>query len=126
MLRLQRKITIESLSAREALADLETPLSAYRKLAEGPYSYFFESVQGGEKWGRYSIIGLPCRTLLKVFGYRVEIWVDGVLSETEEVTDPLAFAEAFQQRYRTAPRMRSSCFPWRISGVFWLRYSALC
>ena len=69
--------------SREVLADLETPLSAYRKLAEGPYSFFFESVQGGEKWGRYSIIGLPCRTLLKVFGLRVEVWVDGVLSESE-------------------------------------------
>ena len=43
----------------EVLADLETPISTYRKLAEGAYSYFFESVQGGEKWGRYSIIGLP-------------------------------------------------------------------
>ena len=69
--------------SREVLADLETPLSAYRKLAEGPYSYLFESVHGGEKWGRYSIIGLPCRTLLKVFGYRVEVWVDGILSETQ-------------------------------------------
>ena len=59
----------------EVLADLETPISAYRKLAEGPYSFFFESVQGGEKWGRYSIIGLPCRTVLKVFGYRAETWV---------------------------------------------------
>ena len=104
--------------SREALADLETPLSAYRKLAEGPYSYFFESVQGGEKWGRYSIIGLPCRTLLKVFGYRVEIWVDGVLSETEEVTDPLAFAEAFQQRYRTAPRMDLPVFHGGLVGYF--------
>ncbi|HEB87053.1 MAG TPA: anthranilate synthase component I, partial [Gammaproteobacteria bacterium] len=46
---------------REALADLDTPLSTYLKLANGPYSYLFESVQGGEKWGRYSIIGLPCR-----------------------------------------------------------------
>ena len=43
----------------EVLADLETPISSYRKLAEGPYSYFFESVHGGEKWGRFSIIGLP-------------------------------------------------------------------
>ena len=104
--------------SREALADLETPLSAYRKLAEGPYSYFFESVQGGEKWGRYSIIGLPCRTLLKVFGYRVEIWVDGVLSETEEVTDPLGFAEAFQQRYRTAPRSDLPVFHGGLVGYF--------
>ena len=44
---------------REVLADLDTPLSAYRKLASGPYTYLFESVQGGERWGRYSIIGLP-------------------------------------------------------------------
>ena len=88
----------------EVLADLETPISAYRKLAEGPYSFFFESVQGGEKWGRYSIIGLPCKTVLKVFGHRADIYVDGKLTESEEVADPQAFAEAFQQRYRTAPR----------------------
>jgi len=42
---------------REVLADLDTPLSVYLRLARGPYSYLFESVQGGEKWGRYSIIG---------------------------------------------------------------------
>ena len=104
--------------SREVLADLETPLSAYRKLAEGPYSYFFESVQGGEKWGRYSIIGLPCRTLLKVFGERVEVWVDGVLSECEQLADPLAFAEAFQRRYRTAPRSDLPVFHGGLVGYF--------
>lgn len=104
--------------SREALADLETPLSAYRKLAEGPYSYLFESVHGGEKWGRYSIIGLSCRTLLKVFGYRVEIWVDGVLDETQEVKDPLAFAEDFQRRYRTAPRSDLPVFHGGLVGYF--------
>jgi anthranilate synthase component 1 len=104
--------------SREVLADLETPLSAYRKLAEGSYSFFFESVQGGEKWGRYSIIGLPCRTLLKAIGHRVEIWVDGVLSESEEVDDPLAFAEAFQQRYRTAPRDDLPVFHGGLVGYF--------
>jgi anthranilate synthase component I len=102
----------------EVLADLETPISTYRKLAEGPYSYFFESVQGGEKWGRYSIIGLPCRTLLKVFGYRAEIWEDGVLIESEEVEDPLAFAEAFQHRYRTAPREDLPVFHGGLVGYF--------
>ena len=51
---------------RELLADLETPLSTYMKLAARPYSYLLESVQGGEKWGRYSIIGLPCRQRLAV------------------------------------------------------------
>jgi len=104
--------------SREVLADLETPISVYRKLAEGPYSYFFESVQGGEKWGRYSIIGLPCRTLLKVFGHRAEVWVDGQLTESEEVADPLAFTEAFQHRYRTAPRDDLPVFHGGLVGYF--------
>ncbi|MDP4917339.1 MAG: anthranilate synthase component I, partial [Haliea sp.] len=87
----------------EVLADLETPVSTYRKLGEGAFSYFFESVQGGEKWGRYSIIGLPCRTLLRVFGSQVEVLVDGEVVEQAEVADPLAFVEAFQARYHSAP-----------------------
>ncbi len=102
----------------EVLADLETPVSAYRKLAEGPYSYFFESVQGGEKWGRYSIIGLPCRTLLKVFGHRAETWQDGRLVASEEVDDPLAYAESFQHRYRTAPRDDLPVFHGGLVGYF--------
>ena len=55
---------------REVLADLETPLSVYMKLAGAPYSYLLESVQGGEKWGRYSMIGLPCRRRIEVRGNR--------------------------------------------------------
>ena len=85
---------------REVLADLDTPLSAYLKLADGPYSYLFESVQGGEKWGRYSIIGLPCRTLMRVRGYSIEIEKDGEIIETHEVKDPLSFIEDFQSHYR--------------------------
>ena len=50
----------------EVLADLDTPLSIYLKLVERPFGFLFESVHGGEKWGRYSIIGLPCRTVLRV------------------------------------------------------------
>ncbi|MEH6591062.1 MAG: anthranilate synthase component I [Halioglobus sp.] len=102
----------------EVLADLETPISAYRKLAEGPYSYFFESVQGGEKWGRYSIIGLPCSILLKVYDYRAEIWVDGKLTESSEVEDPLAYAEAFQSRYRAAPQADLPVFHGGLVGYF--------
>ena len=56
--------------SREVLADTETPLSAYRKLADAPWTFLLESVQGGEKWGRYSIIGLPSRLRLEVRGYR--------------------------------------------------------
>ena len=84
---------------REVLADLDTPLSTYLKLAHGPYSYLLESVQGGEKWGRYSIIGLPCRTVLKVFGHEVRIETDGELVEQHQCDDPLAFVEQFQKRY---------------------------
>lgn len=102
----------------EVLADLETPISVYRKLAEGPYSYFFESVQGGEKWGRYSIIGLPCRRLLKIFDYRAEVWVDGELKESEEVADPLAYAEDFQHRFQCAPIADLPVFHGGLVGYF--------
>jgi anthranilate synthase component 1 len=85
---------------RELLADCETPLSAYLKLAAGPYSYLLESVHGGEKWGRYSIIGLPCTCRMRVYGYRVEVVTDGEVTESHEVADPLRFVEEFQARYR--------------------------
>ncbi len=87
---------------REVLADLDTPLSVYLKLADGPYSYLFESVHGGEKWGRYSIIGLPCRTLLRVNGHEILIETDGQVVEKQTAADPLAFIEQFQARYRAA------------------------
>ncbi len=84
----------------EVLADLDTPLSTWLKLASGPYSYLFESVHGGEKWGRYSIIGLPCRTLLRVHGRHVTVHTDGELVEETVTDDPLAFIERFQARFR--------------------------
>ncbi len=85
---------------REVLADLETPLSSYLKVARGPQSYLLESVQGGERWGRYSIIGLPCRTVLKVSGQKITVERDGDVIESCEADDPLAFVQEFQQRYR--------------------------
>jgi anthranilate synthase component 1 len=85
---------------REILADLDTPLSIYLKLASGPYSYLFESVHGGEKWGRYSIIGLPCRRVLRVCGRTVHVEQDGAQVERHEVSDPLAYIEDLQAEYR--------------------------
>jgi len=85
---------------REVLADLDTPLSTYLKLANGPYSYLFESVHGGEKWGRYSIIGLPCRQIIKVFGQQVQVELNGEQIHSETVTDPLAWIETEQANYR--------------------------
>jgi anthranilate synthase component 1 len=85
------------------LADLDTPLSTYLKLAGGPYSYLLESAHGGEKWGRYSIIGLPARTVLKVAGNRVTVTTDGAVVEQADCDDPLAFIESFMGRFRVAP-----------------------
>ena len=84
----------------EILADLETPLSAYLKLADGPYSYLLESAaQGGEKWGRYSIIGLPSRTVIRVRGDTLTVEDDGDVVEELHTDDPLAAIEAFSDRY---------------------------
>ncbi|EIJ36414.1 anthranilate synthase component I [Thiothrix nivea] len=85
---------------RTILADLDTPLSAYLKLADAPYSYLFESVQGGEKWGRYSILGLPAKTIIKVFGHTVELHRAHQPLETFAVADPLAWITGFQQQYQ--------------------------
>lgn len=89
---------------REVLADLDTPLSSYLKLAAGSYSYLFESVQGGEKWGRYSMIGLPARTVLKASGDIITVERDGKIIETHECVDALEFVEVFKERYR-APEL---------------------
>ena len=87
---------------QEALADLDTPLSVYLKLAAGPYSYLLESSQGGEKWGRYSIIGLPARTVIKVTADLVQVITDGEVTEEVETNDPLTFVEEFQARFDVA------------------------
>ncbi len=86
--------------AREILADLDTPLSTYLKLADAPYSYLLESVQGGDKWGRYSIIGLPSETVVRITGQNIEIKHLGEVIETSTSSDPLAWIETFKQQYR--------------------------
>jgi anthranilate synthase component 1 len=85
---------------REVLADLDTPLSTYLKLANGAYSYLFESVQGGEKWGRYSIIGLPCQTVVRIHAEWIETWVAGNLAERLQHPDPLRWIDEFRESYR--------------------------
>ena len=93
---------------REVLADLDTPLSTYLKLADEPYTYLFESVQGGEKWGRYSIIGLACQKRLKVFDHRVVLEVDGEIVSQEETEDPLQFIEDYLDFFKVA---EAECLP---------------
>ena len=85
---------------REILADLDTPLTTYLKLANGRYSYLLESVEGGEKWGRYSMIGLPCRSVLRVHGHSITLETDGEIVERHESDDPLEFINRFKDRYK--------------------------
>jgi anthranilate synthase component 1 len=103
---------------RQVLADLETPLSTYLKLGRSVYTYFFESVQGGEKWGRYSIIGLPCRTVLRVRGNTITVETDGVVVEQYEDDDPFVFIENFKARYDVAPLEGDQRFCGGLVGYF--------
>lgn len=86
--------------SREIIADVHTPLSAYLKLADGAYSYLFESVHGGEQWGRYSIIGLPCKTVVKIFGDKITVTNEDEIIETVDDVNPLEWIEDFKARFR--------------------------
>jgi len=85
---------------RELVADFETPLSCYAKVARGPYSYLLESAnQGGEKWSRFSIIGLPARRILRVIGDRLTLTDNGALVRDEVIEDPLAEIAQLQEAF---------------------------
>jgi len=86
----------------ETLADLDTPVSTYLKLAAAPYTYLFESVQGGDKWGRYSIIGLPCNTVYRFFGQKMVKEQDGKVIETTVVDNPLDSIRELQNQFKVA------------------------
>ena len=86
--------------SREVVVDTDTPLALYLKLANNPYSYFLESVQGGEKWGRYSFVGLAAETVIKVNDYDVSIEKNGKLHKQYKVEDPLAWIEDYQSKFK--------------------------
>ncbi len=103
---------------RTVLSDYDTPLSVYHKLAKGPYSYLFESVQGGEKWGRYSIIGLPCQTRLLINGHHIKEVTDGVVIQHQVAEDPLAWIEAYQQKFKVFQPEGMPVFSGGLVGYF--------
>jgi len=104
--------------AREVLSDLDTPLSVYLKLADGPHAYLFESVEGGENWGRYSIIGLPCRRVYAFHGHALRVEELGECVETREVADPLAEIERLRRSYRVAEVEGLPAFTGGLVGYF--------
>jgi anthranilate synthase component 1 len=113
----------------QAFADLETPLSLYLKLVHGDgsdpraakYSFLLESVVGGERFGRYSFIGLPARTLLRSSGFgaaaRTEVVTDGVVVETSQ-DNPLDFIASYQRRFKVALRPGLPRFCGGLAGYF--------
>ncbi len=104
--------------ARDLLADLDTPLSTYLKLGAGPYSYLLESVQGGEKWGRYSMIGLPCRSRLEITRHQVRIYHDRQLAEEHRSDNPLEVIRSFQQQFRIPDVQGMPRFTGGLMGYF--------
>ena len=109
----------------EAFADLETPLSLYLKLAystqAGKHSFLLESVVGGERFGRYSFIGLPARTLVRASGFGAdtvtEVVTDGVVVETSKI-NPLDFISDYQKRFKVALRPGLPRFCGGLAGYF--------
>ena len=105
----------------EAFADLETPLSLYLKLAYasggGKHSFLLESVVGGERFGRYSFIGLPARTLLRATGFKTEVVTDGAVVETV-AGNPLDFIADYQKRFKVALRPGMPRFCGGLAGYF--------
>ena len=85
--------------SREVLVDMETPLSIYGKLANCPYSYLFESVEGGDKWARYSLIGLKANRVIKVLKNQIEIYQDGSLVDSFNAQNPLDYIDELQKSY---------------------------
>ncbi|OHE79679.1 MAG: anthranilate synthase component I [Lysobacterales bacterium GWF1_69_6] len=103
---------------REVLSDLDTPLSVYLKLADGPHTYLFESVEGGETWGRYSIIGLPARRTYTFRGNTMQVRDYGDLVETRELSDPLAEVDRLRESFRVPQLPGLPAFTGGLVGYF--------
>ncbi|MBK8114682.1 MAG: anthranilate synthase component I [Candidatus Accumulibacter sp.] len=102
----------------ETFADLDTPLSIYLKLANAPYSYLLESVQGGERFGRYSIIGLSSPTRIVVNAHQVLVLNGNRIAEREDDTNPLDFIGKYMKRFRAAPTTGLPRFCGGLVGCF--------
>ncbi len=103
---------------RELPGDLDTPVGAYLKLANAPYSYLLESMQGGEQWGRYSFIGLPCREVVEIRGVSISVRREGRVVESATASDPLAWLRGYAQRVRVKPDPLLPRFSGGLVGYF--------
>lgn len=102
----------------ETFADLDTPLSLYLKLANQPFSYLLESVQGGERFGRYSIIGLPAKTRIVVNNAELKVLQGDTVLEAHHDVNPLDFVKSYQARFKTPPYEGLPRFTGGLAGYF--------
>jgi anthranilate synthase component 1 len=100
------------------LADLDTPLSVFVKLANQPYSFLLESVQGGERFGRYSFVGLPASRRIRVNRHEIAVECDGQPSEIFQSPDPLGFVAEYIQQFKAAPLTQLPRFCGGLAGYF--------
>ncbi|WP_428311135.1 anthranilate synthase component I [Hydrocarboniphaga sp.] len=103
---------------RELSADLDTPVGAYLKLAAAPYSFLLESMVGGERWGRYSFIGLPSREVLRVSGDAITLSRDGHVIEKASATNPMEWIRAYAARRHVQPDAALPRFSGGLVGYF--------
>ncbi|MDO4434799.1 MAG: anthranilate synthase component I [Cardiobacteriaceae bacterium] len=103
---------------RTLLSDLLTPVALYDRLASLPYAYLLESVEGGERWARYSIIGLPARERIELHHGEIKRFVQGECVETLRPHDPLAWIADFQASIRPAPLSLDVPFTGGLVGYF--------
>ena len=100
----------------ELLADMETPLSVFKKLGNKPFSYLFESVEGAEKWARYSLIGLPSTTVIKVHKNDIKIFKENKVIKKFSSPDPLKFFQEYQDRIEVKPNNELPSFTGGLVG----------
>ena len=105
--------------SRTLIADCDTALSVYLKLGNKPYSYLLESAaQGGERWSRYSIVGLAAEKVIRVHGHQYQVELNGDVVQSQEVEDPLEEINQLLGTYRVAPLTTSGRFAGGLVGYF--------
>ena len=102
----------------ECFADLDTPLSVYSKLANERYSYLLESADGGKKYGRYSIIGLPAKVRIQIKKNTITVFCEDKV--TDEIFDqnPLDFIDEFMGQFKTPKNLDLPRFSGGLEGYF--------
>ena len=102
----------------EASSDLDSPLSIFTKLANHPYSYLLESVEGGDNFGRYSIVGLPSKIQIKINKNTISIFENGNLKEKFDHQNPLDFIEEYINKFKVPSDLNMPRYSGGLAGYF--------